>query len=161
MTHQSIRPASPNDLPRIIEMIRGIAAFTNTLHQFEATEDNLKDSFFSEKPVAQALVATDEKGENVIGYAIYYRNFSSFLGRSGIYLEDLFIEEAYRGNGLGTGLFREVARIARLEDCSRMEWLALSWNKPALEFYEQLGAAEQEDYRLIRLDPNNVGTLGK
>ncbi len=159
MPNQSIRHATPSDLARIIELIEGIARYTNTLAQLEVTEDKLKQHIFGENPVAKALVATEPTEGKIVGYAIYYYTFSTFLGRPGVYLEDLFVEDAHRGHGLGKGLFLEVARIAHAEGCGRMEWLALSWNELALDFYEKQGAVLHEDFRLIRLDEDTLGRL--
>lgn len=146
----SIRLAERSDIPRIFAMIGAIAEYEKLTHLLEVDEATLEKSLFSANPAARAIVATI--GEKTIGYAIFYYNFSTFVGKRGIYLEDIYVENEYRGNGIGDKLFRKVAEIARDENCSRMEWVALDWNKPAIDFYESRGASKLDEWRLFRFN---------
>ncbi len=152
-----IRSAEKSDIPRIFAMIGAIAEYEKLTHQLEVTETVLEDSLFSENPAARALVATVDN--YAIGYAIFFYNFSTFIGKKGIYLEDIYVENEYRGKGIGDKLFREVAGIARSEGCSRMEWVALDWNKPAIDFYELRGASKLEEWRLFRFNRSDLEAL--
>ncbi|MEM9159902.1 MAG: GNAT family N-acetyltransferase [Verrucomicrobiota bacterium] len=144
-----IRPASTDDVETILDLIRGIAEYENLTHQLEATTEKLQESLFGENPVAYALVAEDDSS-GIVGYAIYFYNFSTFLAQKGIYLEDLYVKPEYRGKGWGKKLFTAVAKIAYDQNCGRMEWMALDWNDPALEFYRAQGASLLEEWRLLR-----------
>ncbi len=150
----AIKQAESSDVPAIMEMIKGIAEYENLTHQLEVTEERLEGQLFCENPVARALVAT-ENGIHV-GYAIFFYNFSTFIGKPGIYLEDLYVKPDYRGKGHGKALFLEVARIAHEEDCGRMEWMALDWNEPALDFYKQQGANLMDEWRLLRFNRDDL-----
>ncbi len=144
-----IRPAQPNDVPRLVAMIRGIAEYEKLTHQLQVDESTLNESLFGSNPVPRALVGTINSV--IVGYAIYFYNFSTFIGSPGIHLEDLYVDTKYRGSGLGTALFKQVAKIAHDENCGRMEWMVLDWNKPALDFYNCQGARLLEEWRLLRL----------
>ena len=152
-----IRPAEKNDVPRIFAMIGAIAEYEKLTHQLEVTEPVLKESLFSDNPAARALVATVDN--HAIGYAIFFYNFSTFIGKKGIYLEDIYVENEYRGKGVGDKLFREVAGIARSEGCSRMEWVALDWNQSAIDFYKSRGASKLEEWRLFRFNRSDLEAL--
>lgn len=138
-------------------MIEAIAAYEKLTHLLEVDEATLEESLFSENPAARALVAT--MGDKAIGYAIFYYNFSTFVGKRGIYLEDIYVETEYRGQGIGGRLFRKVADTARIENCSRMEWVALDWNKPAIDFYESRGASKLDEWRLFRFNRSDLEAL--
>lgn len=152
-----IRPAEKSDIPRIFAMISAIAEYEKLTDQLEVDEATLKESLFSESPAARALVATVEN--EAIGYAIFFYNFSTFTGKKGIYLEDIYVETEYRGKGIGDKLFRKVAEIARIEDCSRMDWVALDWNKTAIDFYESRGASKLDEWRLFRFNRTELESL--
>lgn len=152
-----VRPAEKNDIPTIFAMIGAIAEYEKLTHQLEVTETVLEESLFSDSPAARALVATVDN--HAIGYAIFFYNFSTFIGKKGIYLEDIYVENEYRGKGVGDKLFREVAGIARSEGCSRMEWVALDWNKSAIDFYESRGATKLEEWRLFRFNRSDLEAL--
>jgi len=145
----SVRPAIPEDIDDLLRLIRGIAEYENLTHQLEATPERLRQSLFGEKPVARALVANLDK-VGTVAYAIFFYNFSTFLAKPGIHLEDLYVSPQYRGQGIGKALFKQVARIAHQEGCGRMEWMALDWNTPALDFYKAQGADCLKEWRLHR-----------
>jgi GNAT superfamily N-acetyltransferase len=144
-----IRPAEPSDVPAILSLIRELAEYEHLADACIASEDLLKKHLFGPDRAAEALVAID--GTAVVGYAIYFKTFSTFLALPGIYLEDLFIQPAHRGKGLGKGLLRELARIATTRGYGRVEWSVLNWNAPAITFYESLGAKPLDDWTMYRL----------
>lgn len=154
----SLRPAHPRDVAQIVRLIEGIADHAKLAAELDATPERLSDCLFGDAPVARALVA-ESSAQTLVAYAIFFRNFSSFLAKPGLYLEDLYVVPNFRGRGIGTRLFLAVAQIARDEGCGRMEWLALDWNKPALEFYQKLGARCLKDNRLHRLDRDALAAL--
>jgi GNAT superfamily N-acetyltransferase len=144
-----IVPARERDVAVILSFIRKLAEYEKLSHQVAATEDLLRKTLFGERRVAEILIAylADEPA----GFALYFHNFSTFLGRPGIYLEDLFVEPAHRGKGIGKALLIEIARIAKERDCGRVEWAVLDWNKPAIDFYRSLGAVPLDDWTLFRV----------
>jgi GNAT superfamily N-acetyltransferase len=144
-----IRPAEPSDVPAILSLIRELAEYEHLADACIASEDLLKKHLFGPDRAAEALVAID--GTAVVGYAIYFKTFSTFLALPGIYLEDLFVQPAHRGRGLGKGLLRELARIATTRGYGRVEWSVLNWNAPAITFYESLGAKPLDDWTMYRL----------
>lgn len=152
-----IRPARPEDVPSIIKMIREIAAYEKLSHQLEIDEDSLNESLFGNRPIPRAIVAIS--AGQVIGYAIYFYNYSTFMGRPGIYLEDLYVQDNYRGKGFGDALFKRVAQIAYEENCGRMEWVALKWNKPALDFYQLRGAKQLDEWSVHRFTHEDIKIL--
>src|SRR5437879_11538378 len=133
----SIRPATHNDVPVIAELIRGLARFEKLEHEVVMTEDMLTAGLFGERPYAEVLLADDE--EQTVGFALFFHNFSTFLGRPGIYLEDLFVVPEHRGKGIGQLLLATLARLAVERGCGRLEWAVLDWNQEAISFYERLG----------------------
>src|SRR6266478_1017820 len=146
----SIRPITVAELPALLELIRELARFERLEHEVEATVDSLHDSIFGPRPVAGALLAYS--GDQRAGYALYFFTFSSFTGKPGIWLDDLYVRPPFRGKGVGRGLMQCVAKIAADHDCRRYEWTALNWNTSALDFYEKLGARAMKDWVLLRLD---------
>ena len=145
----TIRFATEGDIPLILGFIRKLAEYERLSNQVEATEEVLGESLFGPAPRAEVLLAF--VGENAAGFALFYQNFSTFVGRSGLYLEDLYVNEDYRGRGIGEALFRRLAQTARERDCRRFEWAVLDWNETAIRFYEGLGAQALSDWRLFRL----------
>ena len=141
----SIRTVTPDDLPAVVELIREFAAFENLSDWCAVTEERLRAAMFGETAVAEGLVASD--GEGPIGYAIFYPNFASFRGQQGLYLEDIYVNNAYRGRGVGEAMIRELARIAAARGYERIDFLVLDWNTPAVNFYKKLGAVRDEDER--------------
>jgi GNAT superfamily N-acetyltransferase len=146
----TLHPLVPEDLSTLLGLIRELAQFERLEHEVEATVESLRDSFFGPQAVAGALLA--RWGEAVVGYAIYYFTFSSFVGRRGIWLDDLYVRPAFRQKGLGRKLIVAVARIAAERNCGRYEWSALNWNRNALDFYRGLGAQEMSEWVMLRMD---------
>jgi GNAT superfamily N-acetyltransferase len=147
-----IRKASEPDVPRILNFIRKLAEYERMSHEVVATEENLRDALFGPRPVAEALLAyaSDELRAEPLGFALYFETYSTFRGRRGIFLEDLFVEPSHRGRGVGTALLAATARIA-LERGGWLQWLVLDWNEPAVSFYRRLGASKIEEWNSYRL----------
>ncbi|MFZ5494279.1 MAG: GNAT family N-acetyltransferase [Verrucomicrobiota bacterium] len=151
MAH-SIRPALPADVPVILDLIRGLADYEKLGHEVEATEDRLHRSLFpagGAAPAAHCVLA--EVDGAPAGFALYFFNYSTFLAKPGLYLEDLFVKPEFRGRGLGKALLLHLAKHANAKGCGRMEWTVLDWNQPAIEFYESLGARRLREWQLCRL----------
>jgi len=144
-----IRPATPEDVPLIGELIRELAEYERLADQVVFTEASLRQQLFGPRPYAEVLIAEDS-GRGV-GFALFFHNFSTFLGQAGLYLEDLFVRPAYRGQGYGRALLTALAKLAVERDCGRLEWAVLDWNKPAIGFYQSLGAAPMHDWTVFRL----------
>lgn len=145
-----IREAAESDIPALLGLIHELAEYEKLTHVLAATEEMYKEALFGERPVAEALMAfVDGKA---VGYAIFFRNFSTFLGRAGLYLEDIYVRPQTRGKGVGKELFASVARIAKDRDCGRYEWCVLKWNTPSIEFYDALGAESLDGWLMMRLD---------
>ena len=155
----TIREAQPSDVPVILGMIRELAEYERLLHMVVATEESLPRSLFGSRPYAEALLA--EVGGEAVGFALYFHNFSTFLGKPGLYLEDLFVKPAFRGRGIGKALLSRVARIAVERDCGRMEWSVLDWNEPSIRFYESLGAKPLDDWTIFRLTGDALQRCGQ
>lgn len=150
-----IRPALPGDAPLLCSLIRELAEFEKLGRECVATEELLREHLFGPNPAAEALLGFAE-GEP-FGYALFFRNFSTFTGRPGLYLEDLYVRPARRRRGYGTALFLRVARLAVERNCGRFEWTVLGWNEPAIRFYEALGAARLDGWRAYRLAGDALG----
>ena len=129
-----IRPATAADVPLLLEFIRAIAEYEKLIDQVKATEETLRESLFGDRPAAEALLG--EWGGEPAAFAVYFQNFSTFTGRPGLYLEDLFVKPEYRQRGIGKLMLKHLAKIAVERGCPRLEWVALDWNEPAIEFYE-------------------------
>ena len=148
---ETVRPARPDDLPVIVEMIRELAEYERSADQVEATEPLLGAALFGDSPAVFAHVA--ESGGTVVGFALWYVTFSTWRARHGIWLEDLFVRPAFRGLGLGRALLAELTRIAAERGYPRVEWWVLDWNSPAIAFYRSLGAEPMAEWTVWRLDP--------
>jgi GNAT superfamily N-acetyltransferase len=144
-----IEPATPADVPIILNLIRQLAEYEKLAHEVTATEQALRDSLFGPKPAAEALLAY--VGIVPIGFAVFFQNFSTFLGKPGFYLEDLFVLPEWRHKGVGKRLLSSVAALAVARGCGRFEWAVLDWNEPALRFYKSLGTRVMDDWRICRL----------
>jgi len=144
-----IRAATSADVPVIAELIRGLARFEKLEHEVVMTEDLLATALFGQRPYAEVLLAVDE--DRPVGFALFFHNFSTFLGRPGIYLEDLFVVPEDRGSGIGRALLEHLARLAVDRGCGRLEWAVLDWNRDAISFYERLGARPNSDWTVYRL----------
>jgi GNAT superfamily N-acetyltransferase len=145
----SVRAAEPRDLEAIVRLIAGLAEFERLTHLLEVTPETLRPHLFGARPVAEALVV--EKGERLVAFALFFTNFSTFLGRPGLYLEDLFVEPEHRGQGIGEALLTRLAQLAVERGCGRFEWSVLDWNENAIRFYERLGAKLLPDWRICRV----------
>ena len=145
----SIREATQADLPLITSLVRELAEYEKLAHQAVATEVDFAESLFGPSPKAYALIVEHE-GQPA-GFAIYFYNYSTFLGRPGIYVEDVFVRPEFRRNGFGRALFKYLARKAVAEKCGRMEWWVLDWNEPAINFYRGLGAVPMDEWTVQRL----------
>ena len=146
----ALADATPQDVPALLAMITELADFERLAHEVVATEASLADGLFGPRAVAGTVIARVD-GE-VAGFALYYSSFSTFLGRSGVYLEDLFVRPAFRGRGVGKALLGHLARLAVARGCGRMEWAVLNWNRRAIRFYEALGARPVDGWTVYRLD---------
>jgi len=144
-----LRPATRADVPDILRLIRALAEYEKLAHEVVATEAALADSLFGPRPAAEVLLA--EEGGRAIGFALFFQNYSTFLAKPGIYLEDLFVEPASRGHGVGKALLKAVAKIAVERRCGRFEWAVLDWNAPAIGFYQSLGAQPLADWTVMRV----------
>ncbi len=152
-----IRPAAEADVPVILEMIRGLAEYEKLTHMVTATEDALRRTLFGDRPAAEVLLASMDC--SIVGFALFFINYSTFLGKPGIYLEDLFVKPEARGGGVGFALLRELARIARARDYGRVEWSVLDWNDPAIGFYKKIGAVPLDEWTMFRLTGDAIGAL--
>lgn len=152
-----IRPARMEDVPIILQLIHDLATYERAPDEVTATEERLMDVLFGEKPAAEVLLAFE--GESAVGFAVYFYNFSTWLGRPGLYLEDLFVKSEKRGKGYGRALLVELAKIARDRGCGRMEWAVLDWNEPAIKFYRALGAKPMDEWTVFRLTGEGIAKL--
>lgn len=143
----TIRTAVKSDVPLLLQLIRELAEYEKLSHEVVATESLLTEHLFGRRPVAEALVAMDD-GEPV-GYALFFHNFSTFLGLPGLYLEDIYVRQHARGKGIGRAMLQRVASIATDRGCGRVEWSVLDWNEPAIGFYKKLGAAPMSDWTVF------------
>ncbi len=144
-----IRYAVPEDVPVICRLIRGLAEYERLADEVTLTEDRLREHLFGDAPFAEVLLAEDSG--SVVGYALFFNSYSTFLARPGLYLEDLFVVPEYRGRGHGKALLLALARLAVERGCGRLEWSVLTWNQPAIEFYRSLGAVELDKWTAFRL----------
>lgn len=145
----SIRPAELRDLPAIVQLIRELAEFEHLTHLLQVTSEKLRPHLFGERAVVEALVA-ESQGE-VVGFAVFFTNFSTFLAQPGLYLEDLYVRPAHRGQGVGEALLSRVGRLAVEREYGRFEWSVLDWNANAIRFYEKMGATVMPDWRICRV----------
>ncbi len=145
----TIDAAVPSDIPTIFEFIRGLAKYENLLHEMEATEALLEEHLFGARPAAEAILA--RTGGTAVGFALYFTTYSTFTGRPGIWLEDLYVLSEYRHRGIGRVLLRAVAKIAVERKCGRLEWSVLDWNAPALRVYRKIGAVPMSDWTTQRM----------
>jgi|ETN01SMinimDraft_1059929.scaffolds.fasta_scaffold190203_1 ribosomal protein S18 acetylase RimI-like enzyme len=144
-----IRPATEADVQLLVEFIRALAEYEKLLDEVVASKEIVRESLFGEKTVAEALIG-EWQGESA-SFAVYFQNFSTFTGRAGLYLEDLFVKPEYRQRGIGKLMLKHLAKIAVERGCPRFEWIALDWNEPAIKFYEGLGARQLTDKRYFRM----------
>jgi GNAT superfamily N-acetyltransferase len=153
-----IRAALPSDLPTIVALIGELAEYEHLVHEVVLDADEVADHLFGPRPYAEVLIAESDDGAPV-GFALFFHNFSTFLGRPGIHLEDLFVRPDHRGSGHGIALLRALGRIARERRCGRIEWNVLDWNEPSIAFYRSLGARPMEEWLLYRLTGDAMDAL--
>lgn len=154
----NFRFATINDVDKILEFIKELAEYEKMSDQVVADADLLRKWIFEEKKAEVIFALEDEKE---VGFALFFHNFSTFLGKSGLYLEDLFVKPQYRGNGYGKGLLKELARIAVERDCGRFEWVCLDWNKPSIDLYLSLGAEPLEEWTIYRMSGKALQDFSK
>lgn len=149
MTAHTLRPATPADCVAIVGLIRELAVFEKLEHLVVVTPETLEPQLFGPRPAAEAVVA--EVGGEVVAFALFFTNFSTFLGKPGLYLEDLYVRPAHRGSGLGKALLQHLGALAVERGCGRFEWSVLDWNENAIRFYEKMGATVMPDWRICRV----------
>jgi GNAT superfamily N-acetyltransferase len=154
----SIRPAGPADLPLVAELIRALADYEKLAHEVRFDTAVLGEKLFGARPYAEVVIG--EVDGTAQGFALFFHNFSTFEGKPGIYLEDLFVRPEARGSGLGKALLSHLAHLAVLRDCARLEWSVLDWNEPAIGFYRKLGARLMDEWTVMRLDGGDLARLG-
>jgi len=161
MSASSLRiyPAGPDEVATVHALVLELARYEKLEHEVQSTPESLRDAMFGPHSTAGALLA-DWEGEPA-GVAVYFHNFSTFTGRPGLYLEDIFVRETHRRRGIGLALLKAVAGIARDRDCGRMEWTVLDWNESAIRFYESLGAQMMGDWRLMRVNREGIQALAE
>ena len=157
MTEFEIRTTTEADVPVILQLIRDLATYERAPDAVVATEAGLREVLFGPKPAAEVLLALENA--EPVGFAVFFHNFSTWLGRPGLYLEDLFVRPEDRGKGYGRALLIDLAKIARERGCGRMEWAVLDWNEPAIEFYRKLGAKPMDEWTVFRLTRDGIAKL--
>ena len=151
-----IRQAEERDAALLLDFIRRLADYEKRLNEVVATEEDIKSSVF-ERKIAEAIIA--EHMGKPAGFAIFFHNFSTFLGKPGIYIEDLFVNPEFRGKGLGKLIFSFIAKLAMQRNCGRVEWTVLTWNEPAVNFYKKIGAVPKNEWMLYKISGNALGEL--
>jgi GNAT superfamily N-acetyltransferase len=151
-----LRPARLEDVPTILRFVRELAGFERLLDRVTATEEDLRATLFGERPYAEVVLAETDRP---LGFALFFHNYSTFLGRPGIYLEDIYVSPEARGRGVGRALIRYVARLAVERRCGRLEWAVLDWNSNAVAFYRSLGAEAMDEWTVYRLTGESLRRL--
>ena len=154
-----IRPATEADAALVLQFVRELAQYERLLHEVVATEESVRETLFGARPYAE--VSLGYLADTPAAFALYFHNYSTFLGRPGIYLEDLYVREEFRGRGLGRAMLRHLARLARERGCGRLEWAVLNWNEPAINFYKGLGAAPMDEWTVFRLTGEALDRLAE
>jgi GNAT superfamily N-acetyltransferase len=149
MSELTIRFATVDDLSTVLRFIKDLAEYERLAHAVVATEELIRETVFGPRPYAEVLIG-EVNGEPA-GFALFFHNFSTFLGRPGIYLEDLFVRAEFRGKGYGKALLAKLAQLAIERNCGRVEWAVLDWNTPSIEFYKSIGAVAMSDWQIFRL----------
>lgn len=158
MKDNQFRFATQDDISLILDFIKELAEYENMLEEVVATEDLLNEWIFDKK-VAEVIFSLE--GDTEVGFALFFHNFSTFLGKAGIYLEDLYVKPEYRGKGHGKGLIKKLASIAVERECGRLEWWCLDWNKPSIDFYLTLGAEPMDEWTVYRISGDTLKKLGE
>lgn len=154
-----IKFAKAKDIPIILNFIKDLAKYEKLENEVVATEQSLHDTLFGKKTFAEVLIASESGVE--VGFALFFHNYSTFLGKPGIYLEDLFVKEEFRGKGYGKALLTKLAKITVERNCGRLEWSVLDWNEPSIKFYKKLGAVPMEGWTVFRVDKDSLLNLAK
>jgi GNAT superfamily N-acetyltransferase len=154
-----IRPAAKSDVSIILSFIKKLADYERLSHEVVATEDSLFKTLFGERPAAEVAIGYFE--EKPVGFALFFHNYSTFLGRPGLYIEDLFVDESYRGRGFGRALLSHVAGLAKKRGCGRLEWAVLDWNEPAIKFYKNFGAMPMSEWTVFRVTGERLEQLAR
>ena len=159
MARIAIRPATLEDVPLIVQLICELAEYEKLSHEVAVTGEQLRSALFGERPVAEAVIASAD--EAAVGFALFFANYSTFLGRPGLYLEDLFVRPQARGLGIGRALLEYLARLTVERGWGRLEWRVLDWNEPSIAFYKRLGAQPLSDWTVFRVSGAALRELGK
>src|SRR5262245_43670185 len=154
-----IRAATRIDVPVILSFIKKLADYERLSHEVVATEEHLRETLFGRRRTAEVAIGYFKK--EPVGFVLFFHNYSTFLGRPGIYIEDLFVDEAFRRRGFGRALLTYVARLAIERQCGRLEWSVLDWNEPAVNFYKKLGAVPMSEWTVFRVTGNNLARLAR
>jgi GNAT superfamily N-acetyltransferase len=154
-----IRFAEPTDVPTLLALVRELAEYENAADQVAASEAQLAEALFGPKPAAEALIA--EQDDRAVGLALFFHNFSTWTGRRGLYLEDLYVQPEARGAGIGKALLKRLAEIAVARGCARFEWAVLEWNQPAIDFYRAMGAEMMDEWRICRVTGDALAALAR
>ncbi|MBI1225212.1 MAG: GNAT family N-acetyltransferase [Bacteroidetes bacterium] len=158
-TTATLRPATIEDVPLILQFIRELAEYERMLDDVVATEDMLRETLFGQRPAAEVVIC--QEGEIPAGFALFFHNYSTFKGRPGIYLEDLYVRPRFRGRGYGKMLLANLAKLAVERNCARLEWAVLNWNTPSINFYKSLGALPMDEWTVYRLTGDALEKLGQ
>jgi GNAT superfamily N-acetyltransferase len=159
MARIDIRPATAHDVPLVLALIRELAEYEKLSDEVCATEDQLRSTLFGIRPVAEVIIASDD--DRPVGFAVFFANYSTFLGRPGLYLEDLFVRPDARGKGIGRQLLEYLARLTVERGWGRLEWRVLDWNAPSIAFYKRLGAEPLDDWTVFRVTGDALRKLGR
>jgi GNAT superfamily N-acetyltransferase len=154
-----IEPARERDVPMILDLIKGLAVYEKLADEVVATEDGLRETLFGLRPAAEVVIAY--AGDEAVGFALFFHNYSTFLGKRGLYLEDLFVRPEWRGHGAGRALLTHLAKLAADRNCGRFEWAVLDWNEPAIGFYKSLGAQPMHEWTVFRVTGDALVTLAE
>ena len=155
----AIRPAIVADVPLILSFIKGLAEYEKLLHEVVATEEGLRETLFGEKPFAEVIIGSYQ--DQPVSFALFFHNYSTFLGQPGIYLEDLFVKPEYRGRGFGRKMLAHLAGLTKERHCGRLEWWVLNWNEPAIKFYKGIGAVPMDEWTVFRLTGEALTNLAQ
>jgi GNAT superfamily N-acetyltransferase len=156
----TVREAKKGDEGEILRLITELAVYEKMLDEVVNTEEMLRDMLFSDNPLIFAFIAEIDESNKAVGFALYFYNYSTFVGKKGLYLEDLFVEPEYRGKGIGKALFTRLAQESVKQDCGRFEWQVLDWNTPSIDFYKSMGAISMDGWSTFRLAGNALASLG-
>ena len=157
MRNLTIRKASESDSDQIHQLLMDLAEFEKITHTVEATKESTRSALFGANPSAESLVA--ESGGQIVGTAIFFHNYSTFVGRKGLYLEDIYVKPDNRGQGIGRKILFRLAQVAEQRGCGRMEWTVLDWNSRAIDFYNEMGAEILEEWKIVRLNSEGIKKL--